>query len=107
MSVEQASEPTALKSTDKRESDFGIRKRESLKRMRALANQALVDGDPHKLTARWVHDLHVAANELRAMRRMLHPTDESALGLSSRLVEYACVIAVVVETEADLVQRAD
>jgi hypothetical protein len=107
MSVEQASEPTPAKSRDLREADFGVRRRESLKRMRALANQALLDGDPHKLTARWADDLRVAANELRAMRRMLHPADDGALGLTSRLVEYACVIAEVVETEPELVQRGD
>jgi len=75
--------------------------------MRALANHALPDGDPHKLTAQWVNDLRVAANELRVLRRALHPGETAGQGLCARLTEYACVIAAVIETADGKVERAD
>lgn len=104
MSIEQVAEPSLA---GPRENGGGPRRLESLRRMRALANHALPDGDPHKLTAQWVSDLRVAANELRVLRRALHPEENAAHGLCARLGEYACIIAAVVETPDGAVQRAD
>ena len=104
MSIEQVAEPSLA---DPRENGGGARRLESLRRMRALANHALPEGDPHKLTAQWVSDLRIAANELRVLRRALHPEENAAHGLCARLGEYACIIAEVVETPDGVVQRAD
>lgn len=104
MSIETMAEPSLA---DPRESNVGARRRESLLRMRALANHALPDCDPHKLTVQWISDLRVAANELRVLRRALHPGENAAHGLCARLGEYACIIAAVVETDEARVPRAD
>ena len=107
MSTNQATEPTSPAPRDSRESNVGARRPESLRRMRALANHAMPDGDPHKLTAQWVSDLRVAANELRVLRRALHPGEGAGQGLCARLAEYALVIDAVVETGDGTVQRGD
>ena len=107
MSTNQATEPMPAALREPRESNVGPRRPESLRRMRALANHALSDDDPHKLTRQWVSDLRVAANELRVLRRALHPGEGAGQGLCARLAEYALVIDAVVETGDGTVQRGD
>ena len=107
MSLSQTSEPTIVAMREPREPRLGTCRPEELRGLRARANHALPDGDPLKITLQWVNDLHIAASELRILRRALLPGDEAAMGLSNRLVEYACVIASVIETPDGRMQRGD
>lgn len=107
MSFEQASEPAVAAVREPDEPRLGGFRPEELLGVRARANHALPDGDPHKLTAQWVSDLRVAANELGVLRRALHPGGDAGQGLCARLADYALVVAAVVETPNGKVQRGD